>query len=35
MQVHAEDMLVIKPHINSNSNAPLLSQALSTYIKIK
>ena len=28
-------MLVSKPPVNSNSNAPLLSQALATYLKLK
>jgi hypothetical protein len=35
MQVPAQHMLVSKPTVNSNSNAPLLSEALSTYIKLK
>ena len=35
MQVPAEHMLVSKPPVNSNSNAPLLSKALSTYLKLK
>ena len=35
MQVPAEHMLVSKPPINSNSNAPLLSEALATYLKLK
>ena len=35
MQVPAEHMLVSKPPVNSNSNAPLLSEALSTYLKLK
>ena len=35
MQVPAEHMLVIKPPVNSNSNAPLLSEALSTYLRLK
>ena len=35
MQVPAEHMLVSKPLINSNSNAPLLSDALSTYLRLK
>ena len=35
MQVPAEHMLVNKPPVNSNSNAPLLSEALSTYLKLK
>ena len=35
MQVPAEHMLVSKPLINSNSNAPLLSEALTTYLKLK
>ena len=35
MQVPAEHMLVSKPLINSNSNAPLLSEALSTYLRLK
>ena len=34
-QVPAEHMLVSKLPINSNSNAPLLSEALSTYLKLK
>ena len=35
MQVPAQHMLVSKPLVNSNSNAPLLSEALSTYLKLK
>ncbi len=35
MQVPAEHMLVSKPTVNSNSNAPLLSEALSTYLRLK
>ncbi len=35
MQVPAEHMLVSKPPVNSNSNSPLLSEALSTYLKLK
>ena len=35
MQVPAEHMLVNKPPVNSNSNAPLLSEALNTYLKLK
>ena len=35
MQVPAQHMLVSKPPINSNSNAPLLSEALTTYLKLK
>ncbi len=35
MQVPAEHMLVSKPLINSNSNAPLLSEVLSTYLRLK
>ena len=35
MQVPAQHMLVTKPPINSNSNAPLLSEALSTYLNLK
>ena len=35
MQVPAEHMLLSKPSVNSNSNAPLLSEALSTYLKLK
>jgi len=34
-QVPAEHLLVSKPPVNSNSNAPLLSEALSTYLKLK
>ena len=34
MQVPAEHMLVSKP-LNSNSNAPLLSEALTIYLKLK
>ena len=35
LQVPAQHMLVSKPPVNSNSNAPLLSEALSTYLKLK
>ena len=35
MQVPAEHMLLKKPPVNSHSNAPLLSEALSTYLKLK
>ena len=35
MQVPAQHMLVSKPPVNSNFNAPLLSEALSTYLKLK
>ena len=35
MQVPAQHLLVSKPPVNSNSNAPLLSKALSTYLKLK
>ena len=35
IQVPAQHMLVSKPPVNSNSNAPLLSEALSTYLKLK
>ena len=35
MQVPAEHMLVSKPPLNINSNAPLLSEALSIYLKLK
>ncbi len=35
MQVPAQHVLVSKPPINSNSNAPLLSEALTTYLKLK
>ena len=35
MQVPAEHMLVSKPLVNTNSNAPLLSEALSTYLRLK
>ena len=35
MQVPAQHMLVTKPPVNSNSNAPLLSEALTTYLKLK
>ena len=35
MQIPAEHMLVNKPLVNSNSNAPLLSEALSTYLRLK
>ena len=34
-QVPAEHLLLKKPLVNSNSNAPLLSEALSTYLKLK
>ena len=34
MQVPAEHMLVNKLLVNSNSNAPLLSEALSTYLRL-
>jgi integrase len=34
-QVPAEHLLVSKPPVNSNSNAPLLSEALFTYLKLK
>jgi len=35
MQVPAEHLLMSKPSVNSHSNAPLLSEALSTYLKLK
>ncbi len=35
MQVPAEHMLVSKPPVNGNSEAPLLSQALRTYLRLK
>ena len=35
MKVPAQHLLVSKPPVNSNSNAPLLSEALSTYLKLK
>ncbi len=35
MQVPAEHMLLKKPLVNTNSNAPLLSEALSTYLRLK
>ena len=35
MQIPAEHLLVNKAPVNSNSNAPLLSEALSTYLKLK
>ena len=35
MQVPAEHMLLKRPLVNTNSNAPLLSEALSTYLKLK
>ena len=35
MQVPAQHLLVSKPPVNSNSNAPLLSEALNTYLKLK
>ena len=35
MQVPAEYMLVNKLPVNTNSNAPLLSEALTTYLKLK
>ena len=35
MQVPAQHLLVTKAPVNSNSNAPLLSEALSTYLKLK
>ena len=34
-QVPAEHMLVSKPPVNGDSNAPLLSEALSSYLKLK
>ena len=34
-QVPTERMLVNKPLVNSNSNVPLLSEALSTYLRLK
>ena len=35
MQIPAQHMLVSKPPVNSNSNAPLLSEVLITYLKLK
>ena len=35
MQIPVQHLLVSKPPVNSNSNAPLLSEALSTYLKLK
>ena len=35
MQVPAQHMHFSKPPVNSNSNAPLLSEALSTYLRLK
>jgi len=35
LQIPAQHMLVTKPPVNSNSNAPLLSEALTTYLKLK
>ena len=35
MQVPAEHMRVSKPPVNNNSEAPLLSEALSTYLRLK
>ena len=35
MQIPAEHLLMSKPLVNSNSSAPLLSEALSTYLKLK
>ena len=35
MQVPAEHMLLKKPLMKSNSNAPLLSESLSTYLRLK
>ena len=35
MEVPAQHLLVSKPPVNSNSNSPILSQALSTYLKLK
>ncbi len=35
MEVPAQHLLVSKPPVNSNSSAPILSQALSTYLKLK
>ncbi|MDC0549939.1 tyrosine-type recombinase/integrase [Alphaproteobacteria bacterium] len=35
LQVPAQHLLVSKPPVNSNSNSPLLSEALSTYLKLK
>ena len=35
MQVPAEHMLLKRPLVNTNSNAPLLSEALSTYLRLK
>ena len=34
-QVPAEHMLLKRPLLNTNSNAPLLSEALFTYLKLK
>ena len=35
MDIPAQHMLVCKPPVNSNSTAPVLSEALSTYLKLK
>ena len=35
MQVPAEHMLLKKPLVYTNSNAPLISEALSTYMRLK
>jgi hypothetical protein len=35
VQVLAEHMLVSKPPVNSHLNVPLLSEELSTYLKLK
>ena len=35
MQVPAQHILFSKPPVNSNSNAPFLSLALPTYLKLK
>ena len=35
MQVPAEHKLLKRPLVNTNSNAPLLSEALSTYLRLK
>ena len=35
LQVPAQHLLVTKPPVNSNSNASLLSEALTTYLKLK
>tara|TARA_B100001057_G_scaffold230603_1_gene230883 strand:+ start:211 stop:417 length:207 start_codon:yes stop_codon:yes gene_type:complete len=35
MQVPAQHMHFSKPPVNSNSNAPLLSDSLSNYLKLK